>query len=103
MLQTITQALQEGSSGSVALPLAFALGLVSAAATALPEGARHSVTADSLGGQTGHVAPVDMADGDPHVTAARPRQEHRAARLIRYSSGKIVEAVARYAGHEPRW
>jgi len=34
MLQTITQALQEGSSGLVALPLAFALGLVSAVASA---------------------------------------------------------------------
>lgn len=34
MLQTITQALQEGSSGAVALPLAFALGLVSALASA---------------------------------------------------------------------
>ena len=34
MLQTITQALQEGSSGIIALPLAFALGLVSAGASA---------------------------------------------------------------------
>jgi cytochrome c biogenesis protein CcdA len=34
MLQTITQALQEGSSGVVALPLAFALGVVSAVAGA---------------------------------------------------------------------
>ena len=34
MLQTITQALQEGSSGAIALPLAFALGLVSALASA---------------------------------------------------------------------
>jgi len=34
MLQTITQALQEGSSGIIALPLAFALGLVSAVASA---------------------------------------------------------------------
>jgi len=33
MLQTITQALQDGSSGIVALPLAFALGLVSAMAS----------------------------------------------------------------------
>jgi cytochrome c biogenesis protein CcdA len=34
MLETITQALQDGSSGAVALPLAFALGLVSALASA---------------------------------------------------------------------
>ncbi len=34
MVQTITQALQEGSSGLVAVPLAFALGLVSALASA---------------------------------------------------------------------
>lgn len=34
MLQTITQALQDGSSGIIALPLAFALGLVSAVASA---------------------------------------------------------------------
>jgi len=34
VLQTITQALQDGSSGIVALPLAFALGLVSAVASA---------------------------------------------------------------------
>jgi len=34
MLQAITQALQEGSSGIIALPLAFALGLVSAVASA---------------------------------------------------------------------
>lgn len=34
MLQAITQALQEASSGMVALPLAFALGLVSAVASA---------------------------------------------------------------------
>ena len=34
MLQTITQALQSGSSGFVALPLALALGLVSALASA---------------------------------------------------------------------
>jgi len=34
MLQTITQALQDGSSSAIALPLAFALGLVSALASA---------------------------------------------------------------------
>ena len=34
MLETITQALQDGSSGTVALPLAFALGLVSSVAGA---------------------------------------------------------------------
>jgi len=34
MLETITQALQDGSSGAIALPLAFGLGLVSALASA---------------------------------------------------------------------
>ena len=34
MLQAITQALQEGASGFIALPLAFALGVVSAVASA---------------------------------------------------------------------
>jgi len=34
MLQTITQALQEASTGAIAIPLAFALGLVSALASA---------------------------------------------------------------------
>ena len=34
MLEAITRALQEGSSGAIALPLAFALGLVSALASA---------------------------------------------------------------------
>ncbi len=34
MLETITRALQEGSSSAIALPLAFALGLVSAVASA---------------------------------------------------------------------
>ncbi len=34
MLETITQALQEGSSGMIALPLAFALGVLSAVASA---------------------------------------------------------------------
>lgn len=66
--------------------------LVLACAVLLHTG-RSANAAEPAGGGTGYVALTDLAESDPYFAAARRLQEHRAARLIRFSSGKVAETL----------